>query len=93
MGAAFFIGHTMENETHEKRGPGRPPKVVEEAAARVDETVKMEIVRDCFVSEASVVMRDGKRQERLKVFKGETHDLHADDAKLLDKHGLAKKVW
>ena len=84
----------MEHEKHEhehKRGPGRPPKVAEEADAEA--TVKMEITHDCFVGEKSVVMRDGKRQERLKVFKGETHDLHPEDARAIDKHGFGKKVW
>ena len=83
----------MEEDKHDADAPrrGRPPKIVE--AVEAPALVKMEIIKDCFVSEASVVMRDGKRQERLKVFKGETHDLHDADAKLLDKRGLAKKVW
>lgn len=79
----------MEHETEHKRGPGRPPKI--EPAG--DETVKMEITHDCFVGEKSVVMRDGKRQERMKVFKGETHELHPEDARAIDKHGFGKKVW
>ena len=57
-----------------------------------DETnkMKMEILRDCFVSEKSPIVRDGQPSLRRKVFKGEVHELHQDDAYALDEAGLAK---
>jgi hypothetical protein len=58
----------------------------------MSDPIKMEILRDCFVSDKSVVMRDGVAIERRKVFKGEIHDLHEDDAVMLDEAGLAKQV-
>ena len=58
----------------------------------MSDTIKMEILRDCFVSDKSVIMRDGQSIERRKVFKGEIHELHGDDAVALDEAGLAKQV-
>ena len=55
-----------------------------------DDKMKMEILRDCFVSEKSPIVRDGKQATRLKVFKGEVHELHSDDAFALDEAGFAK---
>ena len=55
-----------------------------------EETMKMQITKDCFVSDKSVIMRDAKPVERRKVFKDEVHDLQIDDANLLDELGFAK---
>ena len=57
-----------------------------------DDTIRMKIVKDCFVSEKSKIVRDGKLVERRKVFAGEEHDLHIDDATALDELGVAKQA-
>ena len=57
-----------------------------------DGTIRMKITKSCFVSEKSKIYRDGQLQERLKVFPGEEHELHIDDATALDELGFAKQV-
>lgn len=57
------------------------------------ETVKMKILRNCFLPEGMTGANPDPKRNPRKMLEGEIHEVPADHAKFLDDKGFAKLVW